>query len=371
MTGAHRKVALVLGTSTGGIGAHVHSLVAGLVARGADVVVAGPRSTEERFAFTQAGAVFRPLEVPEGLNALRQVAVLRAARAVLDDREVVHAHGFRAAWAAGVGARGRPLVVTWHNALLGGHGWRQAPLAALQRHVARRADITLGASSDLVAAARDLGARDARLGPVAAPDLPPPTRSRGDVRASLGVGATPVVLTVGRLAPQKDYPLLLDVAARLRGTPVCFLVAGDGPLREQLAARVVAEDLPVRLLGRVDGVADLFAASDVALLTSHWEARALVAQEALRAGVPLVARAVGGIPELVDGAAVLVASEPGELLVAGLAGAVRALLDDPAERARLAEAGRAVSATWPTEADTIEQVRAVYEELLATPRRAR
>jgi glycosyltransferase involved in cell wall biosynthesis len=357
------RVALVLGTSTGGIGAHVRSLATGLVVRGVDVAVVGPRSTDERFAFTQVGAVFRPLEVPEGLNALRQVVVLRQARGGLADRDVVHAHGFRAAWAAGVGARGHPLVVTWHNALLGGHGWQQAPLAALQRHVARRADITLGASSDLVAAARKLGARDARLGPVAAPALPLPTRSPEEVRAALGVGTSSLVLSVGRLAPQKDYPLLLDVAARLRGTDVCFVVAGDGPLRTQLAARVAAEDLPVRLLGAVDGVADLLAASDVAVLTSRWEARALVAQEALRAGVPLVARAVGGIPELVGGAAVLVGGEARDTLADGLAGALRDLLDDPPERARLAEAGRARSATWPTETDTVEQVLGVYAEL--------
>ncbi len=53
--------------------------------------------------------------------------------------------------------------------------------------------------------------------------------------------------------------------------------------------------------------ADLLAAADVFLLTSHWEARALVVQEAMQAGVPVVARPVGGIPELVGDAALLAA----------------------------------------------------------------
>jgi glycosyltransferase involved in cell wall biosynthesis len=358
------KVGLVLGSSTGGIGVHVRSLAAGLVARGVDVVVAGPRSTEALFAFTGVGAEFRRVEVPEGLSPVSQAAALRAARTATTDRDLVHAHGFRAAAVAGVVARRRPLVVTWHNALLDRRGWRQAPLRLLERHVARRADVTLGASSDLVAIARDLGAKGARLGPVAAPLLESPTRSRSDVRVSLGLSDEPVVLAIGRLAPQKDYPLLLDVAGRFRGSGVTFVVAGDGPLRHELAARVAADDLPVRLLGAVGGVADLLAASDVVLLTSSWEARALVAQEALRAGVPLVARAVGGIPELVDGAAVLVTGQARASLADGLAAAVRTVLGDPAEGARLAAAGRAISATWPTEADTVDQVLAIYTALL-------
>jgi len=88
---------------------------------------------------------------------------------------------------------------------------------------------------------------------------------------------------VGRLAPQKDYPTLLSVAAEVsKDRPdVVFAVVGDGPLRDNLQARIDAEGLPVRLLGHRSDVADLLGASDVFLLTSHWEARALVLQEAL------------------------------------------------------------------------------------------
>ncbi len=85
----------------------------------------------------------------------------------------------------------------------------------------------------------------------------------------------------------------------------------------------------------------------------------MLAQEALRCGVPLVATAVGGVPELVGEAAELVPYGDSE----ALAGAVVRLLADPARRLWLAEAGRAQAATWPTEDETVAQVLSVYDEL--------
>ena len=75
-----------------------------------------------------------------------------------------------------------------------------------------------------------------------------------------------------------------------------------GRARSSLQRRI-AEHLQVRLLGHSDDIGSLLAAADLALLTSTWEARALVAQEALLAGVPLVSTRVGGIEELVGSAA--------------------------------------------------------------------
>jgi len=97
------------------------------------------------------------------------------------------------------------------------------------------------------------------------------------------------------------------------------------------------------------------------VLPSVWEARSLTAQEALRAGRPLVATAVGGTPRLVGDGAVLV--PPGDPLALGTA--VRRLLDDPAAAAALAARGLAVAACFPTEQDTVAQVCALYAELLA------
>ncbi len=358
------SVVLVLATSTGGIGQHVRSLAAGLAGRGVTVTVAGPARTQELFGFRAVGARFHAVEIATRPRPVADVAAARRLHTLFKTADLAHAHGLRAGMLSSLAAGRRcatPLVVTWHNAVLA-TGPRRALLELLERQVARRADITLGASADLVDRARELGALDARFAPVAAPPLGPRTRDPEEVREELGATRRPLVLAVGRLAPQKSYGLLLDAAAVwARQNPVpLVVVAGEGPERGPLQARIDAERLPVRLLGHRDDVPDLLAAADVAVLTSRWEARAIVAQEALRAGVPLVATRVGGVPELVGDAAVLV--RYGD--AAGLADAVSRLLADPAERRRLAELGREQARTWPDEADTVQQVLAVYQELL-------
>jgi len=272
----------------------------------------------------------------------------------------VHAHGLRAGLVAAAALAGRktPLVVTWHNRVLL-TGVRARVASPLERLVARAATVTLGASTDLVDRAIELGARDARLGPIGAPALAPPSRSASVTRSELGVGDGRVVLAIGRLHPQKGYDVLIRAAARWRSANVSVLIAGDGPLREELAGQIVQAGAPVGLLGRRGDIAELLAAADVVVLPSRWEARSLVAQEAMRAGRPLVTTRVGGLPELVGDAARLVpVDDPEEL-----AEAVLDLLNDPAAAARLAERGVALAATWPTEADTAAQVRAVYAEL--------
>ena len=163
-----------------------------------------------------------------------------------------------------------------------------------------------------------------------------------------------LVLAVGRLHPQKGYDVLLAALPEVGDAVVA--VAGDGPLEAELRAQAPH----VRWLGRRDDVADLYAAADVVVLPSQWEARSLTAQEALRAGRPLVATAVGGLPALLRDGAVLV--PPGDPVALGRA--VRRLLDDPDEAAAVAARGRAVAATWPDEQDAVAQVAALYAELL-------
>jgi glycosyltransferase involved in cell wall biosynthesis len=346
------RIAEVLAASTGGIGRHVASLAPRLVALGHDVTVYGPAATAAAHDF---GAV--PVRPPA---ALRHTVGL----------DVLHAHGYKAAAAALPWARlrGVPLVVTWHNAVLGA-GPQAVAGRLLQRLVARGADLTLGASSDLVDEARRCGAREVALAPVAAPRLPPAAVPRATYRAALGLREEDrLVLTVGRLAPQKNLGMVLDVAAALADQPqVQFVLAGDGPLRAELEARVRADGSRVRLLGRVDDVASLLAAADVALLTSTWEARALVAQEALLAGLPLVSTRVGGIEELVGDAALLV----GPRDVPAAVQALRSLLEDPARAAELAAAGRRRAATWPDEDQVAADLAAVYARLVAAARAGR
>ena len=170
------------------------------------------------------------------------------------------------------------------------------------------------------------------------------------------------MLAVARLHPQKGLDVLQE-AARSLPEDVVVAVAGEGPQRDSLGP-------PLRLLGARDDVADLLAAADVVVLPSRWEGSPLAAHEALLAGRPLVTTAAGGIPALVGDAdpapAVLVSAED----PAALATALRRLLDDPAERAALAERARVRAEQWPDAQRTVEDVLAVYLELAGDPVRA-
>ncbi len=152
------RIALVMTASTGGIGRHVAGLAPRLVARGHQVLVCCPPAT------ARAHGIDRLAE--RGDLSWRPLSRLGRARGA----DVVHAHGYKAIalTAALTRPAGPPLVGSWHNAVLATGRAGQVG-RALQRISAHSADLTLGASSDLVVLARALGAGRAELGPVAAP----------------------------------------------------------------------------------------------------------------------------------------------------------------------------------------------------------
>ncbi|MFB9466024.1 glycosyltransferase family 4 protein [Streptomyces cinereospinus] len=352
----------VLGGGNAGSSAHVRSLAAGLVARGVRVTVCAPAEADHTYDFSGAGA--EHVHVPRSSDP-GSVAALRAACAGAD---LVHAHGLHASFRAALALAGRrtPLIVTWHSHAHA-EGARAHFLRLLERRVVRAAAVVLGTTSDLVDRARGAGARDARLAAVGLPgrracaEPADPDPARPKTRAELGATGRPLLLAVGSLDHQRGYDVLLDAARawrRLDPLPL-VAVAGEGPLRAVLQRRIEEEELPVRLLGRRDDVAELLAAADLVLLPSRWESRSVLAQEALHARVPLVATSAGSVPELVGDAAELV--PPGD--AGAFAEAVVRLLGDPERRELLRDKGLRQAATWPTEDETVAQVLSVYDEL--------
>jgi glycosyltransferase involved in cell wall biosynthesis len=354
----------VLGGGNAASSAHVRSLAAGLVARGVKVTVCAPFEADRAYDFSGVGADH--VHVPRSSDPV-SVAALRAACA---DADLVHAHGLHASFRTVLALSGRrvrtPLVVTWHDRAHA-DGARAHLLRVLERRVVKAATVVLGTSSALVDRARLTGARDARLAAVTLPgprrpvEPDDPDRMRPKVRAELGAIGRPLLMAVGSLERHRGYDVLLDAARvwrRLDPVPL-VVIAGEGPLRGELQERIESEGLPVRLIGRRDDITDLLAAADLALLPSRWEARSVLAQEALHARVPLVATDVGGIPELVGDAAELVPSGDAR----ALATCVVRLLGDPERRAQLQDKGVRQAATWPTEDETVAQVLSVYDEL--------
>jgi glycosyltransferase involved in cell wall biosynthesis len=380
-------VSYVLGTSAGGTGAHVAMLADGCADRGAAVTVIGPASTRrffhDRGGFTPDAAEdsrrswkFVPVEIADRPRPARDAAALLRLRKLLAGSapDVVHAHGLRAGALAALALAGAPrrrsaLVVTVHNAPPPA-GLAGAVYGALERIVARRADAVASVSADLAARMRRLGARDGGRALVPAPDGgAPPADAVAKVRAELGgAGAVrPVVLAAGRLAAQKGFGALLAAAARWqrRDPAPLLVVAGEGPLADSLHRQARSAGLAVRFLGHRRDIPALLACADVVVVASSWEGQPLIVQETLRAGRPLVATRVGGIPDLTgeDGALLV---PPGD--AEGLAAAVLCVLDDPERSAKLSAAALARAAALPDETAAVDAALALYQRTAARRR---
>jgi glycosyltransferase involved in cell wall biosynthesis len=175
--------------------------------------------------------------------------------------------------------------------------------------------------------------------PNPAPEVPA-LPSREELRAELGV-AGDVLAFAGRLGPQKAIGVALDALARVDG--VTLLVAGDGPERVALERRSAELGLGerARFLGAVprERVLRLFRAADASVLPSAWENFPHTVVEALAVGCPVIATAVGGVPEVVrDGEnGLLVAPRDPDALAA----AVSRFFGDRELRERLAAAAPA------------------------------
>jgi glycosyltransferase involved in cell wall biosynthesis len=194
--------------------------------------------------------------------------------------------------------------------------------------------------------------------PNPAPELPtlPP---RDEARAALGIGG-PALGTAGRLTTQKA---LGDALAALARVPdVELLVLGDGPERAALERRAAELGVAARVrflgAGTREDVVALFRAVDAALLTSAWENLPHTLLEALAAGTPVIATAVGGIPEVVvDGENGLLVP-PGD--VDAIASAVDRVVHDPSLRESLA-ANAAASVEEFSEPRILKRIVAVIE----------
>ncbi|WP_374968843.1 glycosyltransferase family 4 protein [Terrabacter sp. BE26] len=381
------RVLTLLGRASGGIGAHVDGLVADLRELGHHVDVVTAASTAEAFGWVDA----RPLwPVHAGVRAPLGLLEWHRIMQLAGTVDVVHAHGHQAAVVAAVAvARARPrprLFVSLHNDLpsvapasapfrapftgaasppaAAPHNaawWSRVGSSAAKRLLGwslRQAQLVTGASPDLVEHARALGARRVELalapsqavaGLLRAGPLEPGERRRLLTDAGLPA-ERPLVLTVSRIAPQKDLPTLL-AAARRSQVPATWVVVGSGDERLRADLELEADgireedggDARVRFVGSRTDVPEWLRAADVFVLTSRWEARALVVQEAMAAGVPVVATRTGGLPGLVGDAGSLVAV--GDSV--SVADEVDRLLLDPAARHRMAAEARSRAASWP------------------------
>ena len=349
------RVVLVSGIwppDVGGPASHAPALAAALVEAGHEVEVVttansapSPRPYPVRWAPRARPAALRHLEVVANV-------ALAARRA---DRVYATTMVRRAALGAALARR--PLVVklvadeafererragrfvgTLQEFQQARGGLRRRLLRASRTGALRRARRVLVPSAYLRGIALGWGLRPDRVAvvPNPAPTLPP-LPARDEARAVLGIHA-PAIATAGRLTAQKALGDALQAIACV--PEVELLVLGDGPQRAMLERKAASLGISdrVRFLGpgtRAD-VLTLFRAADAVLVTSAWENLPHTVLEALAVGTPVIATAVGGVPEVV------VDGENGLLVPAhavdAIASAVARLVRDEDLRSSLAAA---------------------------------
>ncbi len=332
----------------------------------------------------EEGATMRFLpELQQPVSPLRDsralLKLVRVARAFRPD--VVHTHTAKAGFLgrqAALAVRPRPVIVhTYHGHVLEGYfGPAKARLyLELERAMGRVSDRLVGVSratvDDLVrlrVAPRDrfrvlpLGLDLDRLAG-AAPGL------RAESRQELGVGEDDVLLVfVGRIAPIKRLDVLLGALARARARDprLRLAVVGDGDERPDLERQATELGIAdVRFLGYRRELRPVFAAADLAVLSSDNEGTPVSLIEAAAAGLPALATDVGGVGEVVS-------EETGLLVAPGdpeaMAGAIEAMAGDPERRraAGLAARERAIGRYGVRR--LLADVEALYRELLAARR---
>lgn len=284
--------------------------------------------------------------------------------------DILHAHKFHSnMWAVVIGRLARvPVVIaTEHTWSYRGQPMRRlldrwligtlasAFVAVSRRDAQSMAEIEHVARRKIRVIHNGLAPRPESLG---APD-------GAGVRGELGIPAhAPVISTVCVLRPQKALDVLVDAFAIVttRHPEARLLIAGHGPEREGLEARARERGVAERVLflGRRDDVDDILAATDVFALSSRYEGLPLAVLEAMAAGCPVVATAVGGLPEIAEGGSMVLvppADPP------ALASALQRLVEAPGERAVLGNRARARIEESFTFEGSIRRWEGLYLEL--------
>ena len=297
------------------------------------------------------------------------------------DWQVVHTHGMRANLPARLvlpTVHGRPLLFTSvHSDLVLDYSSaaRSQGYAAINRLTRATVDGFCCVSNDLARRLIETGVPRSKIHVVhPGIELPGPSVTRVVASAldSSGGAAGGVVGTVARLVAVKDLGLLLDSVAILekRVPGARALIVGDGPERHLLERRVAEKGLGgrVEFMGHVRRVWPALARLDVFVMTSEYEGVPISVLEAMAMGLPVVATAVGGVPEAVQEGVTgfLVKRERDRAATAAaLAGRTAELLLDTELRERMGEAGRSrVAASFSSEAAG-RKMLSVYERVLA------
>ena len=319
----------------------------------------------------RAVAVHRVPEVDSRWDWKGMLAIWRRLRALRPD--VLHVHHVRPAadryLSALAGFAGVPGVVVTEHVVARAHSPSQRALKRRELEEASAVTAVCGAIADALVAEYGIDRALVRIVGNGAdpPDDGAEAAAAREIRQAFGARPDrPLFVCAARLEEQKGHAVLLEALAALRedGADFALALAGSGSLRETLEARSRALGLEaqVRFLGTVDEPGPLLAAADAVVLPSLWEGLPLTLLEAMARARPVVASAVGGIPEVVEDGVSGLLVPPGraDALAEALGRVARHPLRAESLGAAAAERVRA-DFTWPK---VVERFEAVYDEVL-------
>jgi glycosyltransferase involved in cell wall biosynthesis len=314
----------------------------------------------------EAGITFLPLQTHK---AMLPIAIPQLAAWISRQRiDVVNTHSSNDGWLAGLAARlarrpilirSRHIEVDYPNRLVSGLAYRTLPHHVLttSQRIANRLTEELGVPTNRVTC----------VSTGIDPNLFHP-KMPGTVRQELGLA--PEVALVGMISvlrSWKGHGTFLDAAAQLikdSPRPVHFVIAGDGPGRQELTEKIAREPWRdhVTLLGHRDDVPNVLTSLDVLVLPSFaHEGIPQIILQAQAAARAVVATSVGGIPEVVEDGVTGLLIPPRN--PEALADKIRALLGDPDLRSRLGQTARANIEKHHSLGAMGETLLALYETL--------
>ncbi|HEY7328189.1 MAG TPA: glycosyltransferase family 1 protein [Gemmataceae bacterium] len=349
------------------------NLVRQLVRRNEDVLVVCPQAEGSRACPVPVVEIpsFPFLIYPEYRIALPDKRLIKELDAFAPD--VLHyvnpfAFGFRCYDLLHRSAKRIPSVFSFHT--LYGEFVKQysllKPLSPLlwwmMREYHNRADLNLTVSRIMQTELQERGFERVKYWPPAVDSrLFDPSRKNSEMRSRLSGGQPEkqLLLTVSRLAPEKNVAFLADVMDHLPNA--CLAVVGDGPQRAELERRFAGRN--ASFIGYLKGeeLAAAYASAAIFVYASETETMGNVILEAMACGCAVVAPRAGGIPSLVRHAETAMLYAPGSLQEAVLA--TQTLLSDTDFRTRMQRAARATVEGWDWE-NSIDSVRNVYRQAI-------
>jgi glycosyltransferase involved in cell wall biosynthesis len=253
------------------------------------------------------------------------------------------------------------------------HGAKPERLNRAVRVLGRSSDIVVGVSPETTRSLSAAGLPAARCATVFNAVDVRHSRSRDEVRREFYGVDCDLVVSVGRLAEEKNQALLIDSLARLahRRRRLRALIVGEGVLEQSLRDHIRSSGLDdvVTLTGRRDDALDIVAAADLFVLSSNREGLPLVLLEAMTLGCPIVATKVGGVADVIHHEQTGLLVEPGN--PAALADAIEEALSDTSLTRRLTENARDYVREHCSTEVMLDSYAAVYEAALTRRREVR